>query len=288
MNKQINFRLLVFVFLGISVLFSSCLKKFGEEQEAREKETLKEYIADNDITVPPTSSGMYYLETLEGTGLAPETGDSLWVHFTGEFLDESIFQSTLEGPPFIFQIGVGEVLDGFDEGVSYMKRGGEATFIVPSWLAYGANGYYTIPGYTTLLYKVQLVDDAGFDNAEDLAAFLDANQIDTQPTESGLYYIETLAGTGEEPLPLSGVSVHYTGMLLDSTIFDTSIGGSPISFTLGAEQVIPGWDEGIALMKKGGKATLIIPHTLGYGVIGSGTVVPPKAYLVFDVELLDL
>ena len=288
MNKQINFRFLVSVFLGISVLFSSCLKKFGEEQEAREKETLKEYISDNDITVPPTSSGMYYLETLEGTGLAPETGDSLWVHFTGEYLDEFVFQSTSEGPPFIFQIGVGEVLDGFDEGVSYMKRGGEATLIVPSWLAYGANGYYTIPGYTTLVYKVQLVDDAGFDNAEDLAAFLDANQIDTQPTESGLYCIETLAGTGEEPLPLSSVSVHYTGMLLDSTIFDTSIGGSPISFTLGAGAVIPGWDEGIALMKKGGKATLIIPHTLGYGVIGSGTVIPPKAYLVFDVELLDL
>ncbi len=134
---------------------------------------------------------------------------------------------------------------------------------------------------------MQLLDDAAFDNSDDLAAFLDTNQITTQPTESGLYYIETETGTGDFPLVGSEVSVHYTGMLLDSTIFDTSIGGDPFTFTLGEGDVIDGWDEGIALMKKGGKATLIMPHTLGYGVIGSGTVIPPKAYLVFDVELLD-
>lgn len=287
MNKQINFRLLVFVFLSFSILFSSCLKKFDEELRDKEKQLLKDYIKGNDITVPPTSSGMYFIDSLVGSGLAPVTGDSLWVHFTGKFLNETVFQSTLEGPPFIFQIGIGSVLDGFDEGVSYMKRGGKARLIVPSWLAYGANGYYSIPGYTTLIYDVQLMDDATFDNLDDLAAFLDANQITTQATESGLYYIETEAGTGDYPLLGSGVSVHYTGMLLDSTIFDTSIGEAPISFTLGDEEaVIKGWNEGIALMKKGGKATLIIPHTLGYGPAGTGTI-PPKAYLVFDVELLD-
>lgn len=287
MKKHTYFGLFLISIISMNVLFSSCLKDFSEEKLAAEKETLRIYIRDNDITESPTSSGMYYIETLQGTGLAPVSGDSLWVHFTGKFLNETVFQTTDDGPPFIFQFGVGSVLEGFDEGVSYMKRGGEATLIVPSWLAYGSAGYYTIPGYTTLIYEVQLMDDATFDNSGDLAVFLDENNISTEPTESGLYYIETETGTGDYPILGSDVNVHYTGMLLDSTIFDTSIGGSPLTFTLGEGQVIEGWDEGIALMKKGGKATLIIPHTLGYGLAGTGTI-PPKAYLVFDVELLDL
>ena len=287
MSKQINFRFFVLVFLSFSVLFSSCLKNFEEEQIAAEKEDLKNYIKDNNITESPTSSGMYYIDSLVGSGLAPVTGDTLWVYYNGMLLDGTIVQSSEGGPPMMFEIGLGQVIDGFDEGVSYMKRGGEAIFIIPSWLAYGSAGYYSIPGYTTLLYEVQLMDDATFDNPDDLTAFLDANQISTQPEESGLYYIETLAGSGDYPLLGSQVKVHYTGMLLDSTVFDTSIGEDPTTFTLGDENaVIKGWNEGIALMKKGGKATLIIPHTLGYGVAGTGTI-PPKAYLVFDVELLD-
>ena len=108
-------------------------------------------------------------------------------------------------------------------------------------------------------------------------------------TTSGLEYIETEAGTGAQAEAGKTVSVHYTGKLQDGKVFDSSISrGEPISFQLGKGKVIKGWDEGIALMKVGGKAQLIIPPDLGYGERGAGGVIPPNATLVFDVELVSV
>ena len=85
------------------------------------------------------------------------------------------------------------------------------------------------------------------------------------------------------------VTVNYTGWLTDGTKFDSSIGKAPFSFTLGAGEVIPGWDQGVAGMKVGGKRKLTIPADLGYGAQGAGGgAIPPNATLVFDVELLKI
>ena len=107
-------------------------------------------------------------------------------------------------------------------------------------------------------------------------------------TESGLYYRIDVNGVGETPQKGATVSVHYKGELLDGTVFDSSYKrNSPIEFSLGVGQVIPGWDEGIALLNKGAKATLIIPSDLAYGAAGAGGVIPPNATLKFTVELVD-
>jgi FKBP-type peptidyl-prolyl cis-trans isomerase len=97
---------------------------------------------------------------------------------------------------------------------------------------------------------------------------------------------ELLVGTGAEARAGLKVEVHYTGRLLDGKQFDSSRGGSPFSFTLGAGQVIKGWDQGVAGMKVGGKRKLTIPPELGYGMRGFPGVIPSQATLVFDVELL--
>ncbi len=108
-------------------------------------------------------------------------------------------------------------------------------------------------------------------------------------TPSGLEYTETVAGMGEPAEAGKTVRVHYTGKLTNGKVFDSSYTrGEPIEFKLGAGRVIKGWDEGIALMKVGGKATLTIPPQLGYGERGAGGVIPPNATLVFDVELVSV
>jgi peptidylprolyl isomerase len=108
-------------------------------------------------------------------------------------------------------------------------------------------------------------------------------------TASGLEYIEVEPGTGAQAESGKTVSVHYTGKFQDGKVFDSSVSrGEPIKFPLGAGRVIKGWDEGIALMKEGGKAQLVIPPHLAYGESGAGGVIPPNATLVFDVELVSV
>ncbi len=111
---------------------------------------------------------------------------------------------------------------------------------------------------------------------------------DAEKTASGLMYTITRPGEGATPKKGATVSVHYTGKLLNGTVFDSSVSrGEPIQFPVGAGRVIPGWDEGIMLMKEGGKRVLVIPPELGYGARGAGGVIPPNAWLVFEVELVD-
>jgi FKBP-type peptidyl-prolyl cis-trans isomerase len=97
---------------------------------------------------------------------------------------------------------------------------------------------------------------------------------------------ELVAGKGPEAVRGKTVEVHYTGWLTDGKQFDSSVGGAPFSFRLGAGEVIEGWDRGVAGMKVGGKRKLTLPPELAYGARGAPPEIPPNATLVFDVELL--
>ena len=110
---------------------------------------------------------------------------------------------------------------------------------------------------------------------------------DVKTTKSGLLYKIENAGKGEVIKATDTVKVHYTGKLPNGKVFDSSVErGQPVEFQL--NQVIPGWTEGLQLVKKGGKIQLVIPPALGYGKQGAGASIPPNSTLIFDVEVLDV
>ena len=124
-----------------------------------------------------------------------------------------------------------------------------------------------------------------------VASFTPAAAQPVTTTPSGLKIIDTQVGTGPMPKPGQTCVMNYTGWLYVNGAkgkkFDSSLDrNQPFEFKIGAHQVIAGWDEGVATMKVGGKRTLIIPPSLGYGASGAGGVIPPNATLIFDVDLL--
>jgi FKBP-type peptidyl-prolyl cis-trans isomerase FklB len=125
------------------------------------------------------------------------------------------------------------------------------------------------------------------ENKKEGTAFLATNKSKpgVKVTPSGLQYKIISEGTGKTPTPTDSVTVNYKGSLLNGTVFDNSFErNQPATFVLNA--VIPGWTEGLQLMKEGGKAELYIPSDLGYGDRGAGNVIPGGSTLVFEVELL--
>ena len=109
-----------------------------------------------------------------------------------------------------------------------------------------------------------------------------------QKTKSGLFHLVDNKGNKDFPSIGSTVSVHYTGKLVDGTLFDSSYQrNNPISFVLGKGQVIKGWDEGLLKIAKGGSGKLVIPSNLAYGENGAGGIIPPNSTLIFDLELID-
>jgi len=158
---------------------------------------------------------------------------------------------------------------------------GGVVFLLAAWAA----GYLTTtppPDTEETALPAQLSKEK---NAEFLANH--AKQTGVTVTASGLQYRVIKAGAGKKPESARAVvKVHYTGKFIDGTTFDSSIGGSPIEFPLNG--VIPGWTEGLQLMREGEKAELVIPYKLGYGAEGHGEAIPPYQTLVFEVELLSV
>lgn len=112
-----------------------------------------------------------------------------------------------------------------------------------------------------------------------------AKREEVKVTSSGLQYVVEKEGNGAQPTAEDEVTVHYTGKLLDGTVFDSSVNrGEPATFPL--NRVIPGWTEGVQLMKEGAKYTFFIPSDLAYGPQGIPNAIPPHSTLIFEVELI--
>ncbi|HEY6436218.1 MAG TPA: FKBP-type peptidyl-prolyl cis-trans isomerase [Ignavibacteriaceae bacterium] len=248
-------------------------------------------------------SGLKYMDDSLGTGREAKDGDLVSIHFrgwmipkdsTGELFSDwstdqgknmlSLGDSKTRNQPIKFVLNSSSFIKGSDEGIVGMKTGGIRTIIIPSKLAYGEAGIGFIPPSTDLKVVVDLLEVKDKVVAE-------MWQVDTtlyKTTASGVKYV--IISQGEGPAVEAGkvITVSYSGYLLDGTLFDSSVErDEPIQFAVGQGQVIPGWDEGLLLLKKGDKARFIIPPQLGYGEMQLEKI-PANSTLIFDTEIVEV
>ena len=210
--------------------------------------------------------------------------DSLWENIP--FLN--VISTLKEGDSVFFQLSLDQFL-GFIPGANYPDSLGSELM---SFYA-GIEDIMTreeFENYQKEQYeKMKMNDDQQLSiDLELIDNYLKENNIEAIKTESGLRYVVQKEGEGRNAAPGDNVSVHYTGMLLNGEVFDSSLERQPLSFTLGQGMVIQGWDEGISYFNKNAKGTIYIPSYLGYGERGAGGgAIPPNAVLVFEIELID-
>lgn len=233
-----------------------------------------------------TDSGVEIKITHKGKGEKPVQGDRLTVHYTGKLTNGTKFDSSVDrGEPFSFNLGVGQVISGWDEAFALLEQGDKATITIPSEAGYGNRAVGSIPAGSTLVFDVELLEVKPKKNIVPY----NVNGLGKMKLPSGLEYIILKKGEGKQAANGSQVTVHYSGYLENGTLFDSSVErDEPIQFELGAGRVIQGWDQGIAMLTAGSQCRLIIPYQLGYGERGYPPVIPAKATLIFDVELLEV
>lgn len=235
-----------------------------------------------------TASGLKYIMVQANKGGEPAVaGTKVVANYSAFFLDGKMFDSSLErGQPLKANVGKGQLFPGLDEAISLMKKGEKARFIIPSKLAFGEQGAGPIPGNADIVFDLEIVDV----QKVPVPAAYDIKGLEAKKTASGLTYYEVKrSGSTVQAAAGKKVKVHYTGYLADGKIFDSSVErGEPIEFPLGQGMVIQGWEEGIALMNVGDKLRLVIPYLLAYGEQGRPPMIPEKADLTFDVELVDV
>ena len=236
-----------------------------------------------------TASGLKYIMVKENkTGAKSEKGTIVDFHFSGFLADGKKFDSSVErDKPMSVKVGQHQLLPGWDEAIALLREGEKAKFIIPSALALGAQGHPPIiPANADLIMDIEILKVKKIVPPP----LFDIKGLEEKTTTSGLKYYEVKrSGSAVKAAAGKTVKVHYSGYLADGTMFDSSVErGEPIEFPLGEGQVIAGWEEGIALMNVGDKMRLIIPYFLAYGEQGRAPVIPAKADLTFDVELVDV
>jgi len=261
--------------------------------------------------VKTTDTGLKYKFYTQNTdGRVPQEGDIIEVNMSYSTPDTVLFDSKTMPNALVMRMDKPVFAGDLYEGIYMMHVGDSATFScnTDSVFIKLFRQRATPPEYDSIefidfnikLLSVKTQDEVKADQeaeaAEAMATekidrdkYLADNNITVEPTESGLYVVETKKGNGKMPKAGDKVRVHYTGYTLDGTKFDSSVDrNEEFVFDLGQGRVIKGWDEGIAMLSVGGKANLIIPSDIAYGARGAGGLIPPYSTLLFEVELIGI
>lgn len=262
----------------------------------------------------PTGLQYYMAFDAPGTQTA-QPGDYIEIHIHSHIDDSVLFDSRKinDNKPVPYQLTKPGFQGDLVEGFMMMSQGDSAVFRVPldSVLKQGNQALpWMKPNSGQMIqYEVKMVKVSSQEQLKKeqdekstkqkivdekaLVDYFKKNKITVAKTASGMYYKITAPGTGENAKAGKSVTVNYTGRTMDGTPFDSNVDPKfnhvqPFTFNLGQGQVIKGWDEGIALLKKGGKATLYIPSGLAYGERSPSPAIPANSILIFDVEVTDI
>ncbi|MGX5819153.1 FKBP-type peptidyl-prolyl cis-trans isomerase [Chitinophaga lutea] len=247
-----------------------------------------------------TPGGIEYTVEKAGKGDKLKEGDTIMVHFSS-YLNDSLLIDTRKEQGSAIPMVIQPSRDKFDlmDGFAQLTEGDSAIFVLPLD-SMPQKPPIAKPGDKMFVhFVVESKYSVAKQNAKEektIKEYIDKNSLKATKSPKGVYVAVTQEGTGAQPKTGDMVSVNYTGMLLDGTKFDSNVDSTirpgmplqPLQFAIGSGQVIPGWDEGIAQLKQGSKATLVIPSAMAYGLQGGGPTIKPNSVLVFTVELLDV
>ena len=267
-----------------SVLLSSCLGKYVETDldalAKNEEIKIVEYGQTNSLTLTKNAStGIYYnISTTNSAGLAVSSAYDLLLAYSLKTIDG---KEIIKADSAMFNFYTSQAFDGFKYALLLLKEGEKGTFLIPSYQAYYESPPAGVEKYAVIVAEIELLDLLSEDDK--INNYVKKKSITvTEKTNTGLRFIRTSATTTNDSLKTGdNVSVKYNGMFLSETSFDS---GS-FSVVIGSNSTIAGFSEGISKLKKGEKAKIILPSTIGYGSKGSGSI-PPFTPLIFDIEIL--
>lgn len=289
------------------------------EQETGDSLTLDNYITSQRIKAERTREGLFFTVHTEGVGKEPQKGDYVKIRYVGKLLNGKKFDESPKNEPFAFQIGKQQVIEGWDIALQKIRVGSKITLYVPAKFGYGVAGIGdAIPPNTPLVYDIELLDvltapqyDAhlrSVENAEkrvfmariaeqllidqrSIADYALMHRLKIKRTASGISYVVTKEGKGENAKSSSKITLNYDGMLLNDRVFDTTKDREPFTFTLGEGRTILGWEEGLQQFSEGSEGYLLIPSKFGYGSnpLDDGKIVMGgNSVLVFKIQVLSV
>ncbi len=282
-------------------------------------QSIADYVKSELKQPQSTSEGIYYEIEGAGNGIQPKEGDYIVVKYVGKLLNGKQFDASPKSEPLVFQLGRRQVIQGWEKGLLFFRKGDTGKLIVPSALAYGKRGVgNVIPENADLMFEITLIDIMDQDGYDDYMKRQEAaarakfekekrNQLETDKVlianyarknkfkvnrlPSGLSYCLKKKGKGNLAREGDKIAVEYTGELLDGAIFDSNKDKAPFEFVLGNKKTIPGWEEGLLHFKKGSEGYLFIPSQLAYGprpIRDEKVNIPGNSVLIFKIKVLKL
>lgn len=304
----------------MDIVLKEIIKKEDLENQIREEMALRKSLEDsvlpayfNNDSYAITEDSLIVVNLKNVNDKYAKAGNIMKVYFTFQTLEGDTLLDFTSGKPYELVFGDMALGQGFYEGLSLVSKGGEAEFVIPSSLAWGSEGFQdVILPYTSFKLNVKVFDIMTSDEYEKeqkmiqekeekenaqrlkdeperIAKYLKDNNINVNPTASGLYYIEKETGNGQSPQVGNMVEVHYSIYDINNNLIESSLDyGQPIPFVYGENQMIQGIEEAVGYMKVGGKSRIIVPSQLGFGDIKIDENLPANSTLVIDLEFVDL